>query len=289
MANPEIKLRVERLLNGDFRPDDMNNILLFARDHCDGRQVIKDIGSFAAHKHERDKGIVVESARKWAIVMSFYGYQFANRGSIRSTSLPPATPDYLRIAPDRIGAADIRKRTGLKIKQAKKLVDSFVGRLSENTNGTWSAPQNTPDDEKEIFRCLSSIIVPEPAFKCERLSKEFIDTLKSNGLISNDQIREFGMKVKSIIEKYAVTLMHKSVINVGGYHFHELKASKSLNEISVLCIVDLSNNFRSPPHASRIFQTKLDPKDHCSEELLKLDIWDFPIELNAEGKIVRLQ
>jgi hypothetical protein len=57
MGDPKSRARVQRLLSGDFCPDDLTGLFLYARDHCDGREPVAEIGHFVAHHSERDMGI----------------------------------------------------------------------------------------------------------------------------------------------------------------------------------------------------------------------------------------
>jgi hypothetical protein len=48
MADPGMRARVERLVQGDVRVDDLTRLFLFARDRCDGRECVREIGDFVA-------------------------------------------------------------------------------------------------------------------------------------------------------------------------------------------------------------------------------------------------
>lgn len=41
--------RVRRLLDGGLRLDDLTNLFLYARDRCNGRESVQEIGDFVAH------------------------------------------------------------------------------------------------------------------------------------------------------------------------------------------------------------------------------------------------
>jgi hypothetical protein len=45
MVDAGIRARVVRFLNGDFVPEDLARIFLFARDRCDGREPVQEIGA----------------------------------------------------------------------------------------------------------------------------------------------------------------------------------------------------------------------------------------------------
>ena len=71
MSDPKSRARVERILSGELRADDLANLFLYARDHCDGRETVKEVGDFVAHHTERTKGVVTRTARDWYAIVIF--------------------------------------------------------------------------------------------------------------------------------------------------------------------------------------------------------------------------
>ena len=45
--------------------DDLTRLFLYARDRCDGRECVREIGDFVAHHNERFKGLVTRTSRDW--------------------------------------------------------------------------------------------------------------------------------------------------------------------------------------------------------------------------------
>jgi hypothetical protein len=81
MPDPKSRARVQRLLSGTFRPDDLTGLFLYARDHCDGRESVAEIGHFVAHHNERDRGIVTRSTRDWFAMARFHMPRFQNQNA----------------------------------------------------------------------------------------------------------------------------------------------------------------------------------------------------------------
>jgi hypothetical protein len=65
MSDAGMRARVVRLLEGRSTADDLTRLFLFARDSCDGREAIQEIGDFVAHAGERNKGLLTRAARDW--------------------------------------------------------------------------------------------------------------------------------------------------------------------------------------------------------------------------------
>jgi hypothetical protein len=72
MPDPKSKARVDRLLRGEFRPDDLTGLFLYARDHSDGRETVVDTGNFVANHDERYIGIITRSPREWFAVVRYH-------------------------------------------------------------------------------------------------------------------------------------------------------------------------------------------------------------------------
>lgn len=45
MPDAGLRARVERLLRGDLRIDDLTRLFLYVRDRCDGREPVREIAS----------------------------------------------------------------------------------------------------------------------------------------------------------------------------------------------------------------------------------------------------
>src|SRR5215471_17427645 len=207
MPDLKSRARLERLLRGDFRPDDLKDLFLYLRDHCDGRETIRDIGDFTAHHNERDRGIITRSTRDWFVTARYF---FATKEpSWNLQKLPSVAQDYFRIAVPRIDAKWIRDKIGLKHLQAHKMMLNLAERLIRNADGTWAMPSDSAQTERRLVDEITRVMVVKPAFDADRLSKDFLEALKSNALITKEEIRTHGTTaLKILVQLYAVAAMH---------------------------------------------------------------------------------
>ncbi|WP_292055531.1 hypothetical protein [Martelella sp.] len=281
---------MERLLNGEFRPDDLTGLFLYARDHCDGRETVAEIGHFVAHHNERDKGITTRCTREWFASTRYLVPAFFEDGSggLDASRLPSTAVEYFRIAVNRVGPATIKKGTGLKPGQANKILQDVIGRMSQNGDSTWRLPNDLKEIETSLLNCVSSTFVSKSAFEEERLVEEFIATLKSNGLVTNDEVREKRATLATLIPLYAVSAMHNCLVQIGDGTTTQLKGSASLDGIQVSASVPLAAKDGGDIFlVSPMFRTGLSPNQHCSDELV-LTTWDFEIELGPDKRLSRL-
>ncbi len=290
MPDPKSRARVERLLSGEFRPDDLTLLFLYARDHCDGRESVRDIGDFVAHHNERDRGIITRSTRDWFTVARFLLPRFAPKAPpLEGHRMPPAAADYFRIAVKRIGTKRIRNQTGLRGPEAYALMNKLADRLIKNQDGTWALPSLTESEHKLVV-CVSSMLIVRPAFEAEHLCEEFFATLKSNGLISKQELTAKRDFLRMLIQLYAVAAMHNCVVQIGDGTTTQLKARSDLaqKQISVDASVQDAVPGSNVSVATSIFATNTDPEVHCHPDLLTNSAWDFEIELDQNGRLTRL-
>lgn len=80
----------------------MSRLFLFARDRCDGREAVQEIGDFVAHHSERTKGIVTRSTKEWFTTARF-AIETSGRVLDDPQKLPSVTPEYLRANVQRLG------------------------------------------------------------------------------------------------------------------------------------------------------------------------------------------
>jgi hypothetical protein len=140
MPDPKSRARVQRLLRGDFRPDDLTGLFLYARDHCDGREPVAEIGHFVAHHQERDRGIVTKSTGEWSAAIRFHASRLdpitGKPNVFHTRKMPVATRDYFEIAVNRIDPRTIRQMTGLSRKAADEAMGGLCNKLKQNADGT---------------------------------------------------------------------------------------------------------------------------------------------------------
>jgi hypothetical protein len=209
MPDPKSKARVDRLLRGEFRPDDLTGLFLYARDHSDGRETIVDIGDFVAHHDKRDRGIITRSTREWFAVVRYHMSRFRPNGvhPFDSKRMPTATQDFFKIAVNRLNAKLIRQVTGLHRVKAYEMMQSLAARLVYNSDGTWALPSDVSQSEFDLINCVSKSIVVKPAFSPGRICDDFLATLRSNALISKEDERRYADSMCTLIQLYAIAAM----------------------------------------------------------------------------------
>lgn len=290
MADPKSRARVERLIGGTFRPDDLMGLFLFARDHCDGRESVAEIGHFVAHHDERDKGIITRSTRDWFVVARYHCSIFGPNGPqpYDAQKLPSVARDYFKIAVNRMDAKMIAEKTRLRRAEAYKLMAEVVDRLIQNPDGTWALPRDLTSTEFKLVECISSVLVVKPAFEADQLFDDFVATLKSNGLIMKEELPAHRDDLRLLVELYAIAAMHNCTVQIGDGTTTQLKArpEPTIKKININAAVPEA--FPGKPGvfvACSIFTANVDPTIYCHPDLLANPNWDCEIEVSPDKRL----
>jgi hypothetical protein len=151
MVDAGLRARVERLLDGDFRPDDVTRLFLYARDRCDGRESVQEVGDFVAHHDERTKGLITRTTRDWYVTAEFAALALNNQQLNKPfdlNKLPIDLPHFLRASFRRGFGPDhnrsLKEKTGLNRAAAEKLSSTIIKTFASNADGTMT--RNCPGE-----------------------------------------------------------------------------------------------------------------------------------------------
>jgi hypothetical protein len=217
------RARVERLLSGEFRPDDLMNLFLHVRDQRDNRQTVKETGDFVTHRREREKGIVTIGTKEWFAIAQFVPF-LAGINKADSASLPASFPAFLWATYKRLNPKEFTEATKLKHNGTDRLLGSAIKKLTKNQNGTHSTSSEHTASELKLMQDLCCVLVSKPAFDNEQLFSDFAATLKSQSLLKKEEMKMF-INLKPAIGLFAVGVMHNCVIKIDEQANSTLKAS----------------------------------------------------------------
>jgi hypothetical protein len=115
--------------------------------------------------------------------------------------------------------------------------------------------------------------------------------LKSNGLITKDELAQHKNNLRDLVQLYAISAMHNCVVQVGDGTTTKLKAHPDLNHKKISVVAAVPDAIAFKPNvtvASSMFRIDADPANHCHPDLLKNSNWDFEIELDENRQLARL-
>jgi hypothetical protein len=174
-----MRTRVTRLLNGNFREEDLTRLFLYLRDRADGRETLRDIGDFVAHQNERDKGCITRAVQDWYKIATFHAPNMFSGARADINCLPSDFHQLLMATFRRINPADLYDNIGFGRATAAKLLGSIRSKFIKNKDGTLQLPSSLAADDVALITYLGSRFILKPAFVGERLFSDFIAGLQS--------------------------------------------------------------------------------------------------------------
>lgn len=282
MLDEDLKHRARRLIAGDFRSGDLDRLFLGQRDRAWGRACFREVGDFVAHRDTREKGLITQVGRD--VFTSVDVWSLKMRGREPSwTDIARAAEADLRLASDE----QIRSGCGCQRGAAKKRIQSALTKIDR---------QETPTEpEIRALEYLGNRFIWKPAFTSNQLFTEFRDVLILNGIIGKADAPALE-NAKAFISLHALAVMHGSAIVLdGGGKARLLAGFANRGRLLEVKVEIVFNELGKPLMAPVcLFLTDLSPEEHCEPELttmadpVLLNHWDFPIDVGAANRLVRL-
>jgi len=279
VLDDDLRVRARRLASGRHRVEDLDRLFLGLRDRSGDRMSVREIGDFVAHRGERHKGPVTQTARD--VFSSVDVWSLTMRGR------KPSKSDISRAA-----HANLRLASDLQLKQGCGLRRPIVRRRLESGLKRFERNKPLTDQEADVLSYLGNRFIWKPAFDDDKLFNEFRDALVQNDIVPKSEAASLD-RARTFLTLYAIALMHGVTIEFDNGTKSQLRAGFSngqrLLEVKILiAFEELSKPLMAP---ICMFLTSLDPDAHCTQELLELgegvlaDAWQGPIEVGENGKL----
>ena len=277
-----LRARALRLLNDDVRLDDISRLLLWARERAEGRESVKEIGDYVAHRTERDKGPITRRARGFLGVLHFAIR--AHDKPFTMQTLPADIKDFLKLSLEWMPRELLYKETGLSRSQARQMLPAVLGKLAENSDGTFRIGLLLNPQEALLAGCLSTKISPRAAFTGDQLANDFLSILLKWDVLRDAEKKAF-QKARAVIQLYAASAMHNSTVLLDGTQ----RASLHVGDLNGKLVVALMG----PPFGDKqirfstpIFTTELAIAEHAEIGLLAATAEAaHEIEVTPSGKL----
>lgn len=291
MADFRIRARMLRLLEGNIRSDDLIILFLYARDHCDNRQIVADMGSFAAHLGGRDRGpttkFVQDQANNFIFVMQMF--EPGTRDKYTLENLPSSTKNFLPSALNNLerepaAFASFTRQTGLRVTEARRVVASLVGRLKLKDDGNYAMPDDASQHEIKLMTYLAHALNIATPIDADKFVSEFYETMRSNSILSKSEIASSGKALRETIKLFSVSIMHGTEIKINDKITLQLEAGNHDEILQVFAGYQPEGKGRA---MFPVLTTGLDSSKYCDPEIFSEGMPDQLIEINNENKLVR--
>jgi hypothetical protein len=289
----EMRARVLRLLENDYRCEDLARLLMYTRDPPEDlrRPLVTEIGNSIAHPRGRERGLLTTAAKDFFATTTFIVYAGEN-GGINFESLPEFFIPHMEAMARCVGPKYLESTTGLKSQGAAvQTAKSILTRLKKNEDDSYALPRDLTPIEKDLIAsfCASSI-TPRP-LDSNMFFKDFTDILVGAELLQGDERVPFETNIRIPVILFAIAAMHHHAINMHGSKRGVLMAAADkFNNLTTLFSTSINLADGGPAtFGSRFYVTDLAVDDCCDGNFPLDRTWNFPIELSDRStRLVRL-
>jgi len=277
MIDTDLRYRVQRLLRGERRPDDLDRIFLGLRERSYEYASVREIGDFVAHRDQREKGPVTQKVRdvclsllSWLEIRQGCPFDLAHIRKVAAANLRNATDSQLKT------------RLGLSRNAAKSKLERALRKAEKGKDAT--------QRERLVVDYLGGAFIWNPAFTTSDIICELSAMLVKTGLMQPAEVDAFRA-IAPFLALYVITLMHGSAVILEDGNRVKLIAGffnrqGQLEVKAQLVFHDLGKPVFAP---ICMFWTELLGIDHCTEPLASdPSAWLKPLEIGADGKLALL-
>ena len=159
MLDTDLQRRVQRLLSGDRRTEDLARIFLSVRGRDQGRASLREIGDFVAHRDQREKGPVTARVRDMFLSCRSWSRQ--------QMGIAPTLEQACEVA-----AANLRTATDVQLEANFKLKRSVVKSVLQQAIKKISKGKRLTDREYRIFNYLGTAFIWNNVFTDEQVTDD---------------------------------------------------------------------------------------------------------------------
>lgn len=204
---------VDRLQQGDFDENDVDNLFMRLRAFSMGYRVFREMADFVAHNEERDRGLTNQSLE--AFYLSFrYFVEYVSPKKTLDIGQP--FPLYIKrlmsYQLDKCKESDLRSQFNVTRQRLRARIDNLF--QEDRRSGTAVLRRSTIGaDTLGALRHLLGFIGSHPAFSDAELIDELIGVLRQNALVFD----EAALRTRApAVTLCAMLLLHNSRFSFGG-------------------------------------------------------------------------
>jgi len=272
----DLRLRVLRLTSGNHKVEDLIRIFLDLRFRSAGKKCFREVGDFVAHREERTRGFVTNTAR--------HIFTSVNVWSMNLRNITPTKDDILEAAKANIFlATDEQLQTMVKLRRGSAEVK--LKRIEKKIK----RGHLLIEKEAIFFEQLANQFVWRPAFNGDSLFEEFCAILSETKIVSMEELTLLR-PAKKFITLFALVSMHGCKLNISENINAEVLVGYKNNENYLCAFITIKfEELRIPINIPiALFMTDLNPEKVCSPPLQSktndnLITWENIIEIGDDG------
>jgi hypothetical protein len=288
----EMRSRFHRISSPRFSPDDLTRLFLWLREpeRPIRPATIREIGDFVAHADTREKGPVTYELRDFL----FHARMMHRLGpNIELTNLPTDFVPTVRRNFERLPKDLILLETGLKRRDAKQALETILSNFHRTPNGGFTYGLNTvARSEITVLTCVLQHYDVKAVFTADDVTREFFTAAQRSMLIERTD-KQAQQRMKPILAMFSMQSMHRTTIVLEDQWRATLNAGTYEGELAVFASAVVQTHEPGGRLGIRvpIFTTGLNANEWCDEslEVGPYIVWETPIELSADKKLVTLE
>lgn len=269
MLQEDHKRRVARLIRGERKVTDLHHLFSDLRMYRPGRASVREIGHFAAHRHERDTGISLTRANDILTSARLWHRQFTLT-NLTTDHLKEAGHANFRIMPDE----RIKERLGISRQTAEQSFNKAIIKFG--------AGKPLKERESQVLKVFGLSKMWQFVFDDKTLWRDFVDLLVAERAMAEESRSSFE-SVSTFVSLYALNIMHGARLKMADGKMAQLRlaASEEFGFLRIKAEIPVSDTPKPVTTSVPIFETALMAKDHCDSQILT--IIDEPIPVEIDG------
>ncbi|WP_146148997.1 hypothetical protein [Pseudaminobacter soli (ex Li et al. 2025)] len=275
LHDQQLKARLNRLMSGDLRADDVAKLYVGMRSSSYGRVSFKELADFAAHPDLRNRGPVTDRIRDMRTTFRPLVDRALNPAGPNIDQILARAESNFRMATDEQVA---RLSGGLGRRKAASVLESAIEKLRKGAGGG-----SLSATEELLALNFGDRVIWNPALRAQQVFEDFKHVMIKNGLMTAaDGGKLDGARALMIL--HAVTVMHGAAFELGDGMGGVLQAGYNNKDgcLEVTADLRLEGYPKVISLKMAMFWTDLLAKDHIGEMLMdRPGPWDFPIEIQG--------
>jgi len=286
-APKELRLRVGRLLAGEKNEIDAHELFIWLRDRASDRDfsLVRDVGDFCAHRHERHKGVSWHRGNDFGDMMLSVNAKLGDKPPLEAFKLG------LR-ARARLVSPFVLSLMGFERKAFIELANRSIAKIAKYDEERAVMVEGAGDEENRMVNYLLTLpTTPEPILQNHLMWQTF-NLMVETGLIERELESEFK-GVAEYLTVFAMTRMHLVKIkNTSAKCFLSMNTSSiMINRLVVSIFVEGPSQFSL---VTTIFMSTCDVREWCDPllqptfvqpGLLSRPNWQVALDFNS-SKVV---
>ncbi|WP_156629647.1 hypothetical protein [Methylobacterium sp. Leaf85] len=291
----EISARVERVLSGKRRSDDLLKTVLWLRFQCAGS--VKELGHFLAHFDAKDRGAPTKEMTNYFLYMKTF------LGSRDESAITPEhimgvfkfddmSPDFragLTARFQNVKGIELYKTTGIPITEAPRILETALSKAELKKNGKYTLKGKCTNEEVKLLQGMMGNFGDRHILNADEVFKEFVSALAENGVVDANDPRI--QSVKEFYSLFVAVSLNNSKLNMGGIEADlELLVIEGKVKVMARAIIYTSVKGGHIFHVAPIYWTDIMAESvmdgQTQAHLSDLKIPHRPVEIDEFGRLV---